>query len=309
MAEHKQPEQPDWDSLLSDPVVEVQHNQSGYANDTWIVRTEKRSYVVKATRAAADPRPDRPFWDGMYTLFGVNPYGHLQQRRALADFIRQHSPLEVPHTIHIDASQSVYPRPFIIDEKLPGEPADLDPTTSPFDVLALARQLGEHLGSLHAVAFNFWGSYPISPSFRLQDWPELLAKALENMTPHWFEDQPQVMRALPDFAARARRLPALASAALIFPDLHPGQFLVHDGRLAALVDIESHVLGPRELDFIALEYALQPRHLPAFREGYTRHLPLPDLAPVRALYRYLYWVMSALGAEDYREWMEQAPLF
>ena len=37
------------------------------------------------------------------------------------------------------------------------------------------------------------------------------------------------------------------------------RFLQQNDRLSALVDIESQVIGPRELDFIALEYSLQSK--------------------------------------------------
>jgi aminoglycoside phosphotransferase (APT) family kinase protein len=299
--------EPDWGRIFRGPIEEIEHASQGYANDTWIIGTEKRSYVVKATRTF--PSPTRPFWDGMLTLFGMSIYHHIKHRRALAGFLRRHSPLTIPHALHIDMSEKIFPRPFIVYEKLPGEPANLDGAADSAGAAAFARQLGDHLGRLHTADFQFWGSYPSPPDFALKDWPLRLSGSLKALAHRWFSDQPEVLAALPGFVSQARRLPPPASAALVLPDLRPNQFLVSDGHLSALVDIESHVLGPRELDFIALEYMLTPQTLPAFMDGYTRHLPLPNMASVRPLYRYLYWLITALGMHSYAQWMNQPALF
>jgi aminoglycoside phosphotransferase (APT) family kinase protein len=298
----KDVEEPDWGQLFPEPVLNVKRSSRGYANDVWIVQTEKSTFVVKATR---EPRtPDRPFWDGMLTLFGLDVYERIPHRRELVDFLDQHTPLSVPHALHIDLSERIFPRPFVVYERLSGKPP-----ASLFESQTLATDLGEHLGSLHESDFPFWGSYPAPPSFALNDWPHKLADSLETLSRRWFHNKPEVMEALPGFAAQAGRLPALTSAALILPDLRPSQFLAENDHLSALVDIESHVLGPRELDFVALEYTLSKDDVQSFKEGYTRHLPLPDLDAVRPLYRYLYWVMAALGWKDYRKWMDHPTLF
>jgi Ser/Thr protein kinase RdoA (MazF antagonist) len=297
----------DWQSLFKEPVRNVEHLSDGYANDSWMVQTAKRSYVVKITRT--EPSPVRPFWDGLYTLFGLNVHTHIEHRRTLARFIRKHSQLKVPAVTHVDDSNSSFPHPFVIYNKLPGETAGFNPSSSPFDTGTLARDLGEHLGKIHRASFQFWGTYPSPPRFKLADWPGLLSQALQKLAPHWFMDQKEVMADLVNCIEQARALPAPDSASLVLPDLRGSQFLVENGHLSAIVDIESHVLGSRELDFIALEYLLAPQDIPAFIEGYTPYLSIPNLTSVRQVYRYLYWVIAALGETDYPKWMNQRALF
>jgi aminoglycoside phosphotransferase (APT) family kinase protein len=238
------------------------------------------------------------------TLFGMNVYDHMPRRRHLVAFLSRHTSLVIPQALHIDLSQKVFQRPFVVYEKLPGKSP-----VSPFGSPVIARELGEHLGRVHAANFRFWGSYPPPPEFALHDWPPRLASSLEKLAPRAFSDQPAVIEALPGFVAQARRLSPPSSASLILPDLRPNQFLVRDGHLFALVDIESHVLGPRELDFVALEYSLSQDDLEAFTDGYTHHLALPDLGAVRQLYRYFYWVIKAIGSDNYKQWMEHLTLF
>jgi hypothetical protein len=84
---------------------------------------------------------------------------------------------------------------------------------------------------------------------------------------------------------------------------------VDQGRLSAIVDVEAYVVGPRELDFIGLEYVLNPKAAGSFIRGYTEILDLPDLTRVRAVYRYLYRLLGVQGAVDLDRWLARPPLF
>lgn len=69
------------------------------------------------------------------------------------------------------------------------------------------------------------------------------------------------------------------------------------------------MVGPRDLDFIALEYLLGPAELPAFVRGYTAVLELPSLTQSRPIYRYLYRLLGVQGAVDIDQWLERPALF
>lgn len=86
-------------------------------------------------------------------------------------------------------------------------------------------------------------------------------------------------------------------------DVDATQFLTADDRITALIDTEAYVVAPRALDFIGYEYELDERGAAAFAAGYRTLLPLPDLATVRPVYRYLYRLLGVQGAVPLDEWL------
>ena len=91
--------------------------------------------------------------------------------------------------------------------------------------------------------------------------------------------------------------------------MDPTQFLYDGGKVTALVDTEAYGLGPRELDFVALEYCLEESTAQRMAEGYRSVLPLPDLAAVRTPYRFLYLLLAVQGHVGLEEWMARPRLF
>ncbi len=92
-------------------------------------------------------------------------------------------------------------------------------------------------------------------------------------------------------------------------DMDPTQFLTDGERLSALVDTEAYAIGPRELDFIALEYVFAPREASALARGYNTILPVPDLSVVRSVYRYLYRLIGIQKRMPLETWMSWPVLF
>lgn len=61
----------------------------------------------------------------------------------------------------------------------------------------------------------------------------------------------------------------------VFIDLDPSQFLIQDGMLSAVVDVEAYAIGPREFDFVGLEYVLDELSAASFLNGYSTILDPP----------------------------------
>ena len=289
-----------WKGIVNEDVLDVQKMDGGFANDVWQVRTVQGEYVVKVIREP--PSPDRPFWDGLQFLFGMNVFSHIEQRREMGDFIRKHTFLKVPDVHRIDTSRKLIDAPYVVIDRMPGDPLDLQQCDC--DTSHLAEALGRHLGSLHSVSFAYWGTYPSGPRYAPADWPARCAETLRYLAERYFQDEPAVQRDLPGFVQQAAGLPGPERLALVLPDLRPDQFLQVDHELTALVDVEAHVIGPSELDLILMEYVLKPEDASAFKSGYQAYLTLPDLKALRPLYRYLYFLITALGWKDYQAWME-----
>jgi hypothetical protein len=126
---------------------------------------------------------------------------------------------------------------------------------------------------------------------------------MEHMAHKWHADDDRVQAHLGDFVAQARDLPPPDHLALVFPDLRGAQFLQQNGKLSSLVDVETQVVGPRELDFVVAEFSLKPEDIYPFSQGYEAYLTAPPLGDVRPLYRFLYYLIEALWEGDYDEWM------
>ena len=68
-------------------------------------------------------------------------------------------------------------------------------------------------------------------------------------------------------AAAAELMPP-TEGALVLADIFPPQFLHEDGRIVAMIDIDAYVVGPRELDFVCLEYFVDERAAQLIAGGY-----------------------------------------
>jgi hypothetical protein len=292
--------EPDWERIFSEPVVEACWVDAGYdnANDVWQVRTTKGAFVVKVGRLHTHRRED-PFWHGLQTLFGLEVQDDIRRLKLLSKMINRYSHLAIPAVRTIDNTCSAIDRPYVIVERLQGAPADLEDEDY---TKTIARQLGEHLAGLHRARFDYWGVYEGHPRFPREEWPERLAGAMAELI-KTSEGDDAAREQLPEFQERARRLSPPEHLSLVFPDLRPSQFLQHHGELVALVDIESMVVGPRELDLVAVEYSLQPVHVGPFVAGYEKHLPMPNLSEVRGVYRFAYYLIQILGETDFERWM------
>lgn len=297
---------PDWSDVFPEKVLSARQINVGYenANEIWDVRTERGPYIVKIPRAVAG-RPKHPFWYGLFRLFGLHVYVDIESLKPLADFIHANTPLRVPYVRRVDTSGEKIAKPYTIVERVRGEEATLDGPHAE----AIARGIGAHLGSLHRTRFDYWGVFEGDPKLAHEEWPARLADALGDLAARDVPDRAKVRARLPAMQRTARDLPVPDGFTLVFPDLRPSQFLQQEGRLVALVDIDSIVIGPRELDLVAAEYMLTAPLVAPFVEGYTKFLPLPRLAEVRELYRTLWFLVWVLGENDHDRWMQHDAWF
>lgn len=155
---------------------------------------------------------------------------------------------------------------------------------------ALARTFGEHLGALHEqFRFDGYGSLVVDDdeltAWR-ESWPAWLAEygrsAVERL-PAAFDPVREGVRAL-----LAEPAVDTAPPARLFPwDFRPGNALVADGRLTAILDWEAPLAAAPALaaakaeHLVADWYVADPTPLrEAFCEGYERVRPYPAVQPV-----------------------------
>ena len=296
-------EPPDWKVIFEEPVLSAEEKGGGETNSVWQVCTERGEFIVKITQVL--PHPDKGFWFGLNTLFGLDLQKNIEKYGELARFISDHSPLMVPRVVKVDASGRKLSKPYVVSEKIGGQPADFENGSDPGSLLF---SLGDHLGSLDEASFEGWGSFSAKPLLPAEAWPERLAGTIRRLAGIQYPDDAAIQRAVKEAEERIPHLPLPSHFSLMMLDLRGGQFLADDDRLKALVDLESHVIGPRDVAWAALEYAIHPTGAPAFLEGYQRHLPAPEIGEARKVYRLLNYLLND-DPGPFQEWMSRPEIF
>jgi aminoglycoside phosphotransferase (APT) family kinase protein len=170
-------------------------------------------------------------------------------------------PLPVPAAVRIGRPGPGYPWPWSIVPFLPGRPAS---DTPPSDLRAAAVVIGGFLGALHQ------GAPPDAPANPVRGVP-LARRAAA------FEQNLGSVAAEVDQAAVTRTWEAALAAPpwdapgiWLHGDPHPGNILVRDGRVSAVIDFGDITAGDPATD-LALAWMMLPAGChEAFREAYHR---------------------------------------
>jgi Ser/Thr protein kinase RdoA (MazF antagonist) len=174
---------------------------------------------------------------------------------------------------------------------------------------SLLEEFGRGLARIHARRFSECGDPVSKYRYPILEFHARAVRTMRAEVARFWPDRSEVAAALEEMSERLSRPPLPESASLVMTDMDARQFRQDGGRVTAVVDTEAYVLGPRALDCIALEYCLDRQGADAFARGYTEVLPLPNLAPIRAAYRFLYFLFDVQGEEDLFRWMGRPALF
>ena len=285
--------------LFPAPIREATSLDPGYvshASDVWLVRTDTEEVVVRACRATGPLRG--PFSTGCRRLFGTDPrcVWELEGTNAtLADL----SPVRVPRVLR---RGKLGDRQCVLVERMPGNPLQ----TFIGAPLRIPRDLGLAVAHIHQRTYPWCGSLTGRVRVELPAFGAHLAATMRTLCGEY---RPELRATVEEVCQAVPGLPTPAVGTLVLPDLDATQFLAQDGRLTALVDTEYACVGPRELDFVALEYVLDAPAAAAFREAYASVLPLPVVGPVRRVYRLLYLLLEVQGRRPLGQWLPQPALF
>jgi phosphotransferase family enzyme len=288
-------------TLFDEPILEQIYfdpGYSGHASDVCLVRTASGSAVARAFRWG---EPGGPFWSGCHHLFGIDP-SRVFDLELLNAQLAEISPIPAPRVLRkgvLDGREWVVVEymPGAVLETLRGQPAQM------------LEQFGYALARVHSRRFADYGSPSGRVRYPLDGFFARLAETLRMLVSRFFADDERITGALEPICRAALAGPAPERAALVMVDLDVCQFLSDGRRITAVVDTEGYVVGPRELDLIALEYLLDQSGAAAFARGYRTVMSLPDLAPVRTIYRYLFLLLEVQGQADFDEWMGWPRLF
>ena len=170
------------------------------------------------------------------------------------------------------------------------------------------RQLGRQIGTLHASRYPGLGNFPETETFTPGEFPERLARTMETLAARVWADDLEVRQSLPHFMRAARQMSPPDHISLIMPDMGPGQFLTDQRHITALIDIESYIRGPAELELAVLE--LWIANAEAFRAGYVEvNGNFPDIGGVRMVYRFFIYLLYHAPPKGLVNWLGAATIF
>jgi aminoglycoside phosphotransferase (APT) family kinase protein len=222
-------------------------------------------------------------WDNALVRVGDGLVARLPRRAVAAEVVaHEHRwlpelaptlPLPVPVPVRTGRPGAGYPWPWSLCRWEPGVVAAADPA---FDPLVAARHLGAFLAALHVPA-------PLdAPRNPFRGVP--LADRVER-----FEDHLGLVAAIVDAAAlRACWADALAAppwdhpAVWVHGDLHPANLVVHDGRLAAVLDFGDLTAGDPATDLAVAWMLLPAAARPALRAAAGAGAAIDDATWARA---------------------------
>ena len=201
--------------------------------------------------------------------------------------------------------RKILSKEYIVVEKLSGVVVNSF-VGQPSSVL---QSLGEGLAKIHSHKEHYIGNPSGSVKIKLEQFHPFLIKAMREIISKFYSEQEQIKEKYVEVVHLLSHLPPPEVSTFVLIDLDPTQFLSNDKEITGLVDTEAYVVGPREFDFIGLEYILDEKSARDFKIGYEKIMPIPDLTKYRLPYRYFYRLLSVQGKVDIDEWLNQKILF
>jgi hypothetical protein len=229
-----------------------------------------------------------PFWHGMNSLFNADFPTSLSNIGVVYQKMAQMCDLAIPR--YIASASNI----FVLSTWLDGQAVDASQISD-----AMIAQLANHLVKSHGQTQLTWGPFD-QADIPAQSWSKQLSKTIQQLA----ENQRTVVAnsALTQALQQAQVI-TVDEFVPIMPDLRWDQFLQKNNQLSALVDLDAFVIGPRELEFVLLEFILSQQQADLFKQHYQRYRPIPDLTEVRTCYRVLLFLMTVLGEKSLKNWL------
>ncbi|AZN39826.1 phosphotransferase [Paenibacillus albus] len=288
--------------LFENPITKQSELSPGYddhASDVWLVKTENEEVVVRTTRMIE--RPNNDFWYGCNKLFGVDPR-NVYEMEHINNSLSKYSLIPVPKVIRKGSKDD---RQFVVVEKLEGVVCRsfIDQPKSLID------SLGEGIASIHKYKSDYMGTISGSSKILAENFHNELIDTMSELVGKYYKDDFQAQKLLPLMIAMLRNAPTPTHSSFILVDMDPSQFITNSEVVTGLVDTEVYVLGPREFDFIGLEYVMNKDSADIFKKAYQKHLSLPHLELYRIPYRFFYRLLRVQGSVAWDDWLNYPHLF
>ena len=292
-------------SLFTEKLINVEYLNANYDNTNnvySVITNNENTYIVKALKDININRTS--FWQGLNLLFNKTIEDSINSQTAISDFLNQcqsipAQKIPVPVIVQSEStSNNSLKTPYILMSKMDGVSVlqDSDEAASITKNVDIAYQLGFFIASIHAQQFEYFGNMS-EEGLPLNEFPNRLASTIKKLgSSRKAREHPEVQQLLPRYISLAKEMAPPESAGIIMLDLWPTQFLldeIDNNKLAALIDLESYVIGPLGLELVLIELWLGP--LGKFKEGYlSTGTKWPDFEKERDLYRFFLYLLYGL---------------
>jgi len=261
---------------------------------------QKRAGYHRAVLKKADGQQNTPFWQMMAILFDVSIAENLTHGRVTYQLVAETVDIAVPQ--FIEAAECERDTCLLVSE-IDGEPMPVSMVDDDS-----VRAIAQYLHSLHSVEFNLFGSIRQASNrqgIEIAEWSERLLKCLTSLAKKQKFSQIEL-------DAISKQLQTLKTERFVplMMDLRWDQFAQTEGQISGVFDLDAYVSAPIELDFVILEYLLNDKQSKLFVETYIQlGGVIPDMKPVRKVYRTLFYLVNSMGESDYQKWMSQTEYF
>lgn len=292
----------DFSLFFEHPIKEIIELSPGYddhSSDVWLVKTGDEEVVIRSSRMVEEPSND--FWWGCKRIFGIDPRNVFELVH-VNNTLSEITSIPIPKVLN---KRNLFSKEYIVVEKLNGVVVHsfIDQPSS------VLQSLGEGLAKIHSYKENYIGNPSGSVKVKLDHFHQYLIIAIREIISKFYAEHDQIKEKYIEVVNILNNLPPPKNSTFVLVDIDPTQFLANSKEVTGLVDTEAYVIGPRELDFIGLEYILDEKAARDFKIGYEKIMDIPNLTECRLPYRYLYRLLSVQGSVDINNWLNHKILF
>jgi hypothetical protein len=287
----------DLQNLFQETIIE-QSLLPGHASDIWLVKTNAGEFVVRSSGVNDDV--DAPFLWACRNLFGIE-LSRTFDLEYINDSIGLLTNLKVPKILN---KLIIDDRQFVVVEKVSGTKFEFY-----FKPSETMEKFGESIALIHSHEFMDWGA-PLGIRNSLEAFPSRLKEAIQMIAIRYYKNNKEIMNNLDYFIKQSERITSPKKAVYIMLDMDPRQFYINGDRICAILDTEAYVIGPSELDLVALECSMDENGARSFKKGYTSVIPFPELNLARETYRFLFCLLEIKGPSvNFNDWISKPHLF
>jgi aminoglycoside phosphotransferase (APT) family kinase protein len=282
------------EQLLGEPVSEVEQIARSSNHVFRLTTVTGARYSLRVP--LLHPNRLSAFWQQLRDTFGLRYGTQLGHVRQLAERIDRDGIVAAPRPVASGAFGDTTAYVFTWVDGTAWEPDEFPGSAD------VHERLGRYLATLHASTSRptGFGTLEHQPFDRGQ----LIARANQSMATivhSYWTHRPEVVDHFERQIAKTRPEALAGPPSPIMPDISGNQFVYRDGRIAGIVDLDSYVAGPRELELTTAELCLtRPDD---FRRGYEEILPLPRFEPFRTYWRFWLMINDLDWAPDLTEFL------
>ncbi|MDA1475867.1 phosphotransferase [Bacillus changyiensis] len=273
----------------------------GRANNVWrIIFEDVPDCIVREPKSGIE---ESEFSFGCKEIFGLNMSHVYEHIEIVNEQLKNTNSFAIPAVIR---KQQVEGRRFLVMEKIEGQQVASFIDRSPEFLMDYGRQLA----NLHQFHAAYFGTVHEGKRADLSVFHQTLVSTAEKLIDRYDMYSKHIREYFPIFKEKIRNLKSPVSASFILIDIDPSQYVEKNGMISGLVDTEAVAIGPREYDFVALEYLLTEREALFIQQGYEDISNLPkNLAAVRECYRFICLLLDIHGTWDFHQWMRHPVRF